>query len=101
MVKWGIRVAQKAATGQLDMFALAIVMNDDIASRFEIRRTPANIGRKAYAQANRYDPSRMKDHISSIFSLKGADSKGIKTLGGTDGSRTDEKGCLEVLKGCD
>jgi len=63
-------------------------------------RMPANIGWKAYAQADRYDPSRMKDHISSMFSLKRPDSNGRKMLGGTDGSRTDE-GCLVELKDCD
>jgi len=97
MVKWGIRVAQKAAAGQLDMFASAIVINDDIESRSETLETPANTRKKAYAQADCYDPSRRKDHISSMFSLKEPGSSGRKTLGGTDGSRTDE-GCWVELK---
>ena len=100
MVKWGIRVAQKAAVEQLDMFGLAIVINDDIESRLEMWMVPVNIGKKAYARVDCYDPSRRKDHISSMFSLKQPDSSGRKTLGGTDGSRTDE-GCWVELKYCD
>jgi hypothetical protein len=57
MIKWGIRVAQKAAAGQLHMFGLAIVINDDIESRSEMWRAPVNIGKKVYAQADCYDPS--------------------------------------------
>jgi hypothetical protein len=49
--------------------------------------------KKPYMQADCYDPSRMKDHILSMSSLKAPDSNGRKTLGGTDGSRIDE-GCL-------
>jgi len=79
------------------MFALAIVINDDIESRLE---TPANIGRKAGTHADCYDPSRRKDHISSMFSLKEPGSSGRKTLGGTDESRMDE-GCSVELKDCD
>jgi hypothetical protein len=94
MVKQGIRFAQKAAAG------LAIVINDDIESRLEIWRTPINVGKKAYAQADCYDPSRRKDHISTMLSLKEPGSSGRKTLGGTDGSRTDE-GSLVELKDCD
>ena len=94
MIKQGIRVAQKAAAG------LAIVINDDIESRLEIWRTPINVGKKAYAQADCYDPSRRKDHISTMLSLNEPDSSGRKTLGGTDGSRTDE-GSLVELKNCD
>jgi len=100
MVKWGITVAQKAVAGQLDVFALAIVINDDIESRLETRKTPANTGKGAYAQADCYDPSRTKDHISSMFALKEPGSSGRKTLGGTDGSRTDE-GCWVELEDCD
>ena len=47
MVKWGIRVARKAAAGQLDMFGSAIVTNDDIESYSEMWRMPVNIGKKA------------------------------------------------------
>jgi len=82
------------------MFALAIVINDDIESRLGTWKTPANIGRKAGAQADCYDPSRRKGHISSMFSLKEPGSSGRKTLGGTDGSRSDE-GCWVELKYCD
>ena len=78
------------------MFALAIVINDDIESRLE---TPANIGRKAGVQADCYDPSRKKNHISTMFSLKEPGSSGRKKLGGTDESRTDE-GCSVELKDC-
>ena len=93
MVKQGIRVAQKVAAG------LAIVINDEIESRLEMWRT-VHVGKKAYAQADCYDPSRRKDHISSTLSLKEPGSSGRKTLGGTDGSRTDE-GSLVELKDCD
>jgi len=96
----GYKGCPKAATGQLDKFALATVINDDIESQLEMWRMPANIGKKAHAQADCYDPSRIKDHISSMFSLKGPDLNGRKTLGGTDGSRTDE-GRLVELKDCD
>jgi len=82
------------------MFALAIVIKDDIESRLETWKTPAGIGKGAYAQADCYDPSRTKDHISSMFSLKELGSSGRKTLGGTDESRTDE-GCWVELKNCD
>ena len=94
MVKQGIRVAQKAAAG------LAFVINDDIESRLDMWRTPIDVRKKAYAQAGCYDPSRRKDHISSMLSLKEPGSSGRKTLGGTDGSRTDE-GSLVELKDCD
>jgi hypothetical protein len=98
MVNWSIRFA---ATRQLDVFALAIVINDDIESQLEMWRMPTNISqKKAHAQADCYDPSRMKDHISSMFSLKEPNSNGRKTLCGTDRSRMDG-GCLVKLKDCD
>ena len=95
MVKQGIRIAQKAAAG-----LAIVVINDDIESRLKIWRTPVNVGKKAYAQADCYDPSRRKDHMSSMLSLKEPCSSGRKTLGGTDGSRMDE-GSLAELKDCD
>ena len=82
------------------MLGLAIVINDDIEYRLETWRTPVNIGKKAYAQTDCYDPSQRKDHISSMFSLKVLDSSDRKILGGIDGSRTDE-GSLVELKDCD
>ena len=63
IVKQGIGIAQKVATG------LAVVIDDDIESRSEMWRTPVNVGKKAYAKADCYDPSRRKDHISTMLSL--------------------------------
>jgi len=55
-----------------------------------MRGMPTNSPKKAYVQADQYDPSRMKDHILSMSSPKVPDSNDRKALGGIDGSRTDE-----------
>ena len=99
--KMGYKGCSKSGGRQLDMFALAIVINDDIEkeSRLGTWKTPANIGKGAYAQADCYDPSRRKGQILSMFSLKEPSSSGRKKLGGTDGSRKDE-GCWVEFKDC-
>ena len=93
MAKWGIRVAQSSnrTTGYV-----CVSNCHGIESQLEMWRMPANIGKKAHAQADCYDPLRMKDHMSSMFSLKEPNSNGRKTLGGTDGSRTDEGSLVEL-----
>jgi len=61
---------------------------------------PANNSKRTYPQAECYNPSRRKDRILSMSSLKAREPNGRKTLSGIDGSRTDE-GCLVGSQDCD
>ena len=97
--KMGYKACSKSGNRTTGYVCVSNVIND-MKSQLEMWRTPAYFSKKAHAQADCYDPSRMKDHMSSMFSLKEPDSSSRKMLGGTDGSRTDE-GCLVELKDCD